>query len=233
MTTTPFSKCPATLYHSKHYPPLENNGLSKAPNAHLAPSQHHAHILSYLASTHLQYLPSHVFPLALPQTNTIYTNQLTSPHLSPPPTTMAPTAINPPKPPAPSILHTISHTWHLYLEPLLALLAAYNLHFTPESYFTYLPPTAHYSPASQPIYTQLSSTYLFLALTLSWVLRISDPSTQRAILSALLISDTGHIWSLTAGLQGTSTQQGIAIGLTVGPMILRGLVLLNPQTGPV
>jgi len=86
--------------------------------------------------------------------------------------------------------------WHLYLEPLIALSGAYHLALHPALYFSYMPASAHYSPASRIVYNQLASAYLAFAVIEALVLRSTDDiRVWKTVMWALLVCDAGHAYA--------------------------------------
>lgn len=92
----------------------------------------------------------------------------------------------------------------LYIEPVSALLGAYVAYATPSYYLrlTHLA-SAPVSATDPPLATaialrQLANLYLLFAVAEALVLRAAghDRSVWRAMLTALLVADLGHLWSV-------------------------------------
>ncbi|KAF1914875.1 hypothetical protein BDU57DRAFT_558365 [Ampelomyces quisqualis] len=126
--------------------------------------------------------------------------------------------------------------WHLSIEPLIALAAAYVLHSRPERYFESMPRTALLSPTSQLVYTQLAACYVFLAAVEALVLRsTNDTRVWSAVIVALAVCDAGHVYATCreVGMHGMRDAGGwrgaewAAMAATIGPMGLRAAFLLR------
>jgi hypothetical protein len=126
--------------------------------------------------------------------------------------------------------------WHLWLEPWTALGGVYHLHCAPEQYFEYMPQTARYAPASQIVYDQLASSYLFFAAVEGFVLRSTDDvKVWRAVVFALLLCDAGHMYAswMEMGTRGFflpwlwEGSDAMTMILTCGPFVLRSAFLLG------
>jgi hypothetical protein len=137
----------------------------------------------------------------------------------------------------PTLLHRFSHTFHTTLEPILALLGAYNLAFQPAVYFAYMPAGTHYSAASHVIYDQLAACYVFLAFIEAVVLRVAwgNQRVWTAVLAGLVVCDMGHVWALhdTSWSRGMHGKEILGVVMTFFPLLLRLVILVNTYLYPL
>jgi hypothetical protein len=128
----------------------------------------------------------------------------------------------------------------LYIEPVLALVGAYKLHFAPESYFSYMPSSSAYSPQSQIVCTQLAAAYVCFSVIEALVLRsTNDIKVWRSVVLALLLCDIGTAYAAWVEMGGDvfwwpwrwEGMDRATMTLTAGPLAVRAAFLLGVGLG--